>query len=78
MSKPVTAWRVTPNQPRDVRELHYSDEDSIRSSLGSTHSDKNMLLADGDVEPCAQLQRGEFPIYAFQPQHIWPAAMGAL
>lgn len=68
VSKPVTAWRVTPNQPRDVRELHYSDEDSIRSSLGEhSQRQKNMLLADGDVELYVLNYSGsEFPIYAFR------------
>ncbi len=51
VSKSVKAWRVSEDRPREVRELHYSDEDSIRRSLGEhAQRHKNMLLADGDVE----------------------------
>lgn len=68
VSKSVKAWRVSEDRPREVRELHYSDEDSIRRSLGEhAQRHKNMLLADGDVELYVlDYSGGSLPIYVFR------------
>ena len=47
----VQASRLTPDRPRDVGQLRYSDEASIRRALGQgAERQLNALLADGDVE----------------------------
>lgn len=47
----VRASRLTPERPRDVGQLRYSDERSILRALGnSAERQTNALLADGDVE----------------------------
>ena len=51
VTKVVQASRLTPDRPRDVGQMRYSDEDSIRRALGKyAEQQTNALLADGDVE----------------------------
>ena len=51
VTKVVQASRLTPDRPRDVGQMHYSDMESIRRSLGKyAELQLNALLADGDVE----------------------------
>ena len=51
VTKTVQASRLTPDRPRDVGQMRYSDEDSIRRALGKyAEQQTNALLADGDVE----------------------------
>ena len=51
VTKVVQASRLTPDRPRAVGQMRYSDEDSIRRALGPySERQLNALLADGDVE----------------------------
>ena len=51
VTKVVHASRLTPERPRDVSQLRYSDELSIVRALGNAaERQTNALLADGDVE----------------------------
>lgn len=51
VAQQVRASRLTPERARDVGQMRYSDEDSIRRALGKyAEQQTNALLADGDVE----------------------------
>lgn len=47
----VRASRLTPDRPRDVRQMRYTDEDSVHRAIGPYGERQfNTLLANGDVE----------------------------
>ena len=51
VTKVVKASRITPDRARDIAQMRYSDEDSIRRALGrQAERQTNVLLGDGDVE----------------------------
>ena len=62
----VEATRLYPDRPQAVAQLLYSDEASIRRALGSAvDSQRNVLLADGDVEWAVQDGQGQtLPIFS--------------
>ncbi|RGE46523.1 hypothetical protein DZC30_01735 [Comamonas testosteroni] len=63
VTKVVQASRLTPDRPRAVGQMRYSDEDSIRRALGPyAERQLNALLADGDVELAIGAGEGR-PVY---------------
>lgn len=51
VTKVVKASRITPDRARDIAQMRYDDEDSIRRALGrQAERQTNVLLGDGDVE----------------------------
>ena len=63
VTKVVQASRLTPDRPRAVGQMRYSDEDSIRRALGPySERQLNALLADGDVELAIGAGQGR-PVY---------------
>ena len=66
VTKAVRASRLTPDRPRAVEQMRYSDLDSIRRAIGKyAERQTNALLADGDVELQVLNANGAgFPIYA--------------
>ena len=66
VTKAVRASRLTPDRPRAVEQMRYSDLDSIRRAIGKyAERQTNALLADGDVELQVLNANGVgFPIYA--------------
>ena len=66
VTKAVRASRLTPDRPRAVEQMRYSDLDSIRRAIGKyAERQTNALLADGDVELQVLNANGVgFPIYS--------------
>ena len=63
VTKVVQASRLTPDTPRAVGQMRYSDEDSIRRALGKyAERQLNVLLADGGVELAIGAGEGS-PVY---------------
>lgn len=64
--KSVRASRLTPDRPRDVGQMRYSDMESIRRALGKyAERQTNALLGDGDVEMAVASAAGAgYPIFA--------------
>lgn len=61
--KVVQASRLSPDRPRAMGQMRYSDEDSIRRALGPyAERQLNALLADGDVELAIGAGEGR-PVY---------------
>ena len=66
VTKVVRASRLTPDQPRFVGQMRYSDEASIRRALGQyAERQLNALLADGDVEMQIGSGQGQPPLRIF-------------